>query len=113
LSPLGWLEWWVCPNIITPTIVDWYVLAGLFLEFIAAINVAKIAGWASWLQWIVLVFAALRILELIRVWVSVVLFDEGVVASVQRTFATTPTILATTIATTFTEAGGAVTDPEL
>jgi hypothetical protein len=83
LSPMDWLERF---RPITPATIEWYVLASLFLEFIAAINVAKIAGWASWLQWAVLVLAALKILEIIRVTASVVLFDEGIVASVQRTF---------------------------
>jgi hypothetical protein len=81
LSPLEWLG----PNI-APATTEWYVLAGFFVEFVAAVNVTKIAGWPPWLQWAVLVLAALKIIEIVRVTVGVVLFDEGVVASVQRTF---------------------------
>jgi hypothetical protein len=84
LSPLALLEW-LRPNI-KPAITEWYVLASLLLEFTAAINVTKIAGWTSWQQRAVLALAGLKILEIIRVTVSVVLFDEGIVASVQRTF---------------------------
>ena len=83
LSPLAWLERFR-PNI-TPTTVEWYVLICLFLEFIAAINVTKIVGWASWQQRVILALAAIKILEIIRVTASVALFDEGVVASIQRT----------------------------
>ena len=84
LSLLAWLERFR-PSV-TPATIEWYVLASLVLEFIAAINVTKIAGWTAWLQWAVLIVAALKILEIIRVTASVVLFDEGAVASVQRTF---------------------------
>jgi hypothetical protein len=82
LSPMAWLDR-LRPN---ATAIELYVLAGVFLEFIAAINVTKIAGWASWLQQVVLVVAALKIVEIIRVTASSVLFDEAVVASVQRNF---------------------------
>jgi hypothetical protein len=45
LSPLGLLERF--RSNITPATKEWYVLTSLFLEFIAAINVTKIAGWAD------------------------------------------------------------------
>jgi Ion channel len=82
LSPIGLLGR-VHPNFITPAAIEGYVLACLFLELTAAVTVAKIAGWASW---VVLALAALKILEIIRTTVSVVLFDEGAATSVQRTF---------------------------
>ncbi len=62
------------------------MLISLFLEFIVALNVTKIAGWPWWAQWVVLTLAALKILEVIRITASVVLFEEGVVVLVQRTF---------------------------
>jgi hypothetical protein len=71
---------------VTPSAIERYVLVSLLVEFVAAISVIKFAGWPLWLQWTAQVLAALKILEIIRVTASVVLFDEGVVASVQRTF---------------------------
>jgi hypothetical protein len=84
LSPMAWLERFR-PNV-TPSAIEQYVLGSLLVEIVAAISAIKFAGWPLWLQWTVLVLAALKILEIIRVTASVVLFDEGVVASVQRTF---------------------------
>jgi hypothetical protein len=78
LSPIGFLD-------VRPTTTESYVLACLLIEFIAAVNVTKIAGWGP-LRWVVLLFAALKILEIVRVTASVVLFDEGVVVSVERIF---------------------------
>jgi hypothetical protein len=79
LSPMG--RWQV-----RPATTERYVLVSLFVEFIVAINLTKIVGLASWAYWVVLSFAALKILEIIRVTASVVLFDKGIVVSVQRTF---------------------------
>jgi hypothetical protein len=84
LSPMAWLQRWRGDP--TPAVIEWYVIGCLSLEFIAAVNVTKISEWASWQRQILLALAALRILGIIRVAASVVLFDSGRVASVQRTF---------------------------
>jgi hypothetical protein len=83
-SVMGLLElrWPKPPAAVT----ECYVFVWLLVEFIAALNITKIAGWASWLQIALLALASLKILEIVRVTMSVVLFDEGTVASVQRTF---------------------------
>jgi Ion channel len=84
LSPIEWLQWW--RPTLWPAATELYVVACLLIEFVVAINITKIAGWPSWLPYVVLVLASLRILTIVRVTMSVVLFDEGEVASVQRTF---------------------------